>query len=165
MFSALVSEGRYWTQTMSSGYGGPSRVSFAKRVFNVLFEAQAPQIIMLSMENLWSVRTIRQKLFVFAWRNRKPNRVYVNSKWTLFLWANCSHIKSDRTNETSARSWSWGAGLQNRMGIFRYSYWLLCNSFVKFADQNFSDALRRRPLEEIYLKNGVPPGPNFKAIR
>ena len=59
-------------------------------------------------------------------------------------------------NETSARSWSWGAGLQNRVGIFRYSYWLLCNSFVKFADQNFSDALRRGPLEEIYLKKGVP---------
>ena len=94
--------------------------------------------------------------FVFARPNRKPNGVYGNSKWTMFLWADCSHIKSDRTNETSARSWFWGTGLQNCLGIFRYSYWLLCNSFVKFADQNFSDALRQGPLEEIYLKKGVP---------
>ena len=33
---------------------------------------------------------------------------------------------------------SWVVGLQNCEGIFRYSYWLPCNLYVKFADQNFT---------------------------
>lgn len=49
---------------------------------------------------------------------------------------NQSHLKSDRTNKNSVQFQSWGVGLQNLVGIFRYSYWLLCNWSAKLADQN-----------------------------
>lgn len=89
------------------------------------------------------------------------------------------HIKSDRTNKTSAEFQSTEFGLHSRVGIFPCPYWLLCNLSVKLADhENFIDPCYvggycRRSI----LKNGIPSrgffglvflgvfGSNFKAIR
>ena len=58
-----------------------------------------------------------------------------------------------------------------------YSHWLLCNLFVVFADQYFTDThYVGRACARSILKNAVPPHffqvgilgvfePNFKAIR
>lgn len=51
------------------------------------------------------------------------------------------HISNlcDCTNETSALTVSILSGWSSKLwGDFWYSYWLLCNLYVKFADQNFT---------------------------
>ena len=63
-------------------------------------------------------------------------------------------------------------GLQNHVGIFWYSYWMLCNLSVKFAVQNFTNTLNIAGhcgdtfllfFLGWYLSLGVFE-PNFKAI-
>ena len=67
------------------------------------------------------------------------------------LWANSSHIKSDHTNKTSARSWE--VGLQSSGGNFSIFSLVTLQFICQVCWSKFYRcALRRRPLEEIYFE-------------
>ena len=67
------------------------------------------------------------------------------------LWANSSHIKSDHTNKTSARSWE--VGLQSSGGNFAILSLVTLQFICQVCWSKFYRCtLRRRPLEEIYFE-------------
>ena len=85
------------------------------------------------MERLWNA-LFGKNYFVYAWSNHKPNEA--------------GQLEMDNVSlseliayKTSGQLPSWWVGLQNHVGIFQYSYWMLCNLSVKFAVQNFTNTL------------------------
>ena len=87
----------------------------------------------ISMERLWN-GLFGKNYFVYAWSNRKPNEAGQLERDNISL----SELIACKT---SGQLPSWWVGIQNHVGIFRYSYWMFCNLSVKFAVQNFTNTL------------------------
>ena len=83
-------------------------------------------------------------------RSKSPKRL-------TSLLANLSGIEFDRIIKTTALYQSQGISLQNRVRLFRYSYWLLRNVSVNFDDQKLTDTFYDEGhCGRSILKNGNP---------
>lgn len=85
------------------------------------------------MERLWNA-LFGKNYFVYAWSNHKPNEAGQLERVNVSLSELIAY-------KTSGQLPSWWVGIQNHVGIFRYSYWMFCNLSVKFAVQNFTNTL------------------------
>ena len=85
------------------------------------------------MERLWNA-LFGKNYFVYAWSNHKPNEAGQLEMVNVSLSELIAY-------KTSGQLPSWWVGIQNHVGIFRYSYWMFCNLSVKFAVQNFTNTL------------------------
>ena len=85
----------------------------------------------ISMERLWNA-LFGKNYFVYAWSNHKPNEAGQLERDNVSLSELIAY-------KTSGQLPSWWVGLQNHVGIFQYSYWMLCNLSIKFAVQNFTN--------------------------
>ena len=66
-------------------------------------------------------------------------------------------MEFDRIIKTTALYQSQGINLQNRVRLFRYSYWLLRNFSVNFDDQKLTDTFYDEGhCGRSILKNGNP---------
>ena len=112
------------------------------------------------MERLWNA-LFGKNYFVYAWSNCKPNEAGQLERDNISLSELIAY-------KTSGQLLSWWVGLQNHVGIFQYSCWMLCNLSVKFAVQNFT--LMLQVTVEIHFSSFFWVGilgvfePNFKAI-
>ena len=84
------------------------------------------------MERLWN--GLFGKNYFAYWSNHKPNEAGQLERDNVSLSELIAY-------KTSGQLPSWWVGIQNHVGIFRYSYWMFCNLSVKFAVQNFTNTL------------------------
>ena len=119
---------------------------------------QQPQTIYQYKANeMHYLATIISLWFLLIIRILRPKR----PKRLTSLWVNLSGMEFNRRIKTTALYQSQDINLQNRVRLFRYSYWLLHNFSVNFDDQKLTDTFYDEGHYGISILNNGNPSNGF----